>query len=114
MAQTALDQLWNLARQDEALRTALEATSTSVEVQRVASQRGLTLSDGDAQQWLVSQAALEAALSPAELDALSAGLSDHNRAAVLLDDNALIGVVGGAGIGDGEALEFPGSHLGEA
>lgn len=110
MAETALDQLRNLARQDEALRTALEATSTTAELQGVAAQRGLTLSEPDARQWLASQAALEAALSPAELDALSAGLSDHNNGTVLLDDDALIGVDGG--VGGGEALL--GSALGEA
>ena len=110
MAETALEQLRNLARQDEALRTALEATSITAEVQRIAAQRGLSLSDADAQQWLASQAALEAAPSPAELDALSAGLSDHNGGTALLDEDALSSVVGGGG--GGEA--FLGSALGEA
>jgi hypothetical protein len=100
MASKDLDQLRDLARQDPALQLALDAATDANAVQGIAQQRGLALSGAEAVQWLAEQAALAASLSPAELDALSQGLSDASDNTRELSDLQLEEVAGG------EALMF--------
>jgi hypothetical protein len=101
MAMDALNQLRDLARQDDALQRALDRADTAAELQRIAEQRGLSLSAADAEEWFLNQAAMAAALSTEELDALSQGLSNPDRNTI--SDVQLEAVSGGQDLG-GEAL----------
>jgi hypothetical protein len=108
MSTNALNQLRDLARQDTALQLALEGAADAAELQSIAAQRGMDLSASEAEQWLSSQAALAAALSAEELDALAMGLSDPDQTADLLNDEQLSAINGG------EALLSAPFSLGEA
>lgn len=110
MPTNALDQLQDLARQNTALRHALEAAADPASLQTIAGQQGLRLSQAEIEQWFNTQAALAAAaLSADELDALSQGLSDPDRDTATLSEERLTGVVGGEAVmiqeidGGGEA-----------
>lgn len=95
MSKTSFEQLRDLAQQDDALQLALAGAANTSELQAIASQRGIALSEGDAQLWLTAVAASATNLTPEELDAISEGLS--------LTDDELDSIAGGQ-IGVGEAL----------
>ena len=112
MALSSPDQLRDRARQDDALRLALAEASEPAELLRIANAQNIRLSEAEAEQWLTSQQALETALSPEELDALSQGLSDPG--ATPLSNNELAVAAGGeATASHGEAL-MGGFGAGEA
>lgn len=95
MASDALSQLLDLARQDTALQLALDGAADASDLQTLAAQLGLSLSEAGAEQWFSNKDAMvSAALSPEELDALSQGLCDPDLAARLGDDQ-LAAVAGG-------------------
>lgn len=96
MTLPSLDQLRDLARTDEALNLALAGASDAADVQSIGQQRGISLSEAEAKQWLASEARAAEALSPEELNAISEGLS--------LSDEDLDAIAGGGGFPGGEAL----------
>jgi hypothetical protein len=104
MSDASLQQLRELAANDQALQLALAAAANTAELQAIANQRGIALSEGEAQQWLATAAPLAAELSPEELDAISEGLS--------LTDEELDAVA--AGESGGEAIVGLTRFVGEA
>jgi hypothetical protein len=101
MNDASVQQLRDLAANDQVLQLALAAATNTAEVQAIASQRGIALSEGDAQQWLTTAAPMAAALSPDELDAISQGLSltDEELDAVAAGETGGEAIVGMAGEG---------------
>ena len=99
MSETALLQLRDLAANDEVLQLALAAAANTADLQAIASQRGLELSELEAQQWLDAAAPMTEALSPEELAAISEGLSltDEDLAAVSGGQTGGESIVGQAG-----------------
>ena len=102
MSDTSLQQLRELAATDEVLQLALAAATDAAELQAIASQRGIALSEGEAQQWLADAAPMAAALSPEELDAISEGLS--------LTDEELDAVAGGC-VGEAAMIDVVGEAV---
>lgn len=101
MNDASVQQLRDLAANDQVLQLALAAATNTAEVQAIANQRGIALSEGDAQQWLTTAAPMAAALSPDELDAISQGLSltDEELDAVAAGETGGEAIVGMAGEG---------------
>ena len=99
MNDASLQQLRDLAANDQVLQLALAAAANTTELQAIASQRGIALSEADAQQWLADAAPMAAALSPEELDAISEGLSltDAELDAVASGESGGEAIVGLAG-----------------
>ena len=87
MSSPSLQQLRDLADTDSVLQVALAGATTISEVQAIASQRGITLDEVAAKQWLDDAAPNSPTLSPEELAAISEGLS--------LTDDDLEAIAGG-------------------
>ena len=102
MASSPFSQLHDLAREDASLRLALAAAMDSSELKAIASQRGILLSDSEAQQWLADATQSGASLTPEELEAITDGLSltdeelDSIAAGQLPGGEALLGYAGEA------------------
>lgn len=75
MSISLLQQLRDLADADPVLQVALAGARTTTEIQAIASQRGITLDELEANQWLDDVAPGSPTLSPEELAAISEGLS---------------------------------------
>ena len=99
MNDASLRQLRDLAANDQALQLALAGATDAAELQAIASQRGIQLSDNDAQQWLSEASPMAASLSAEELDAISEGLSltDEELDAVAAGETGGEAIVGLAG-----------------
>ena len=106
MSDASLQQLRDLAATDQALQLALAAAANTAELQAIANQRGIALSDSAAQQWLAAAAPMAAELSPEELDALRDGLSltDEELDAVAAGESGGEAAAGMFGLSVGEAL----------
>jgi hypothetical protein len=110
MSSGTLAQLRELARQDEALRMALDAATTASELRAIALQHNLELSDAELQPWLESRAGQGDSLPEEVLETLSRGLSATDEAAEsnALSDDALAAISGGGMAGEalmvGEAI----------
>jgi hypothetical protein len=111
MSSSSINALRELARQDEALRTAIDGAQQVEEVQRIAASRGIELSAEEALLWLDEQDRA-ANLDADMLDSLSQGLVPPDGSE--LNDEQLAGIVGGeAFMSAGEAL-IGYSNVGEA
>lgn len=102
MSDTSLQKLRELAANDQVLQLALAAATDASELQAIASQRGIALSEADAQQWLADAEPIAASLSQEELDAISEGLSltDEELDAVASGETGGEAIVGFGAVGE--------------
>ena len=100
MTHSSLQQLRELADNDQVLQLALDGAADASELQAIASQRGIALSSSEAEQWLAAGGSATSGLSLEELDAISEGLSLSDEDL----DAIAAGETGGEAIMVGEAL----------